>query len=122
MDYGSLNLSDRLVRMNASHMQVDVAVLTRLAQAYGDAVKARELLEIMVVAPWPGLSAMTEYWQKTISKLKAHEGASDSLELHPQGRLFCGACRWQFTVIAAACRGRFMPHADFNAIDYSVVT
>lgn len=76
-------------------MKADGAVLTELAQAYGDEVKARELLESWRWPKGPVCPHCHNAGEKAISKLVA-QGASRR-GVRP-GVYFCGACRRQFTV------------------------
>lgn len=81
--------------MNTSPMKADGAVLSELAQAYGDEVKARELLESWRWPDGPVCPHCHNAGEKAVSKLKA-QGTS-RCGVRP-GVYFCGACRRQFTV------------------------
>jgi len=81
--------------MNTSPMKADGAVLTGLAQAYGDEAKARELLESWRWPNGPVCPHCHNAGEKTISKLAAQATSQSRVR---KGVYFCGACRRQFTV------------------------
>jgi len=81
--------------MNTSQAKVDAAVLTRLAQAYGDETRARELLESWRWPNGPVCPHCHNAGEKLISKLAAQGAGGRGVR---QGVYFCGACRRQFTV------------------------
>lgn len=81
--------------MNTSPMKADGAVLTELAQAYGDETKARELLESWRWPNGPVCPHCHNAGEKTISKLAAQGASRRGVR---RGVYFCGACRRQFTV------------------------
>lgn len=81
--------------MNSSQMKVDGAVLTKLAQAYGDEAKSRELLESWRWPNGPVCPHCHNAGEKLISKLEAQGTSQGGVR---EGVYFCGACRRQFTV------------------------
>jgi transposase-like protein len=81
--------------MNTSQKKADGAVLTELAQAYGDEAKARELLESWRWPDGPVCPHCHNAGEKTISKLAAQTTSQSRVR---KGVYFCGACRRQFTV------------------------
>jgi transposase-like protein len=81
--------------MNTSQMKVDQSVLTELVQAYGDAAKARALLESWRWPNGPVCPHCQNTGEKLISKLAA-QGTRQRGVRH--GVYFCGACRRQFSV------------------------
>jgi transposase-like protein len=81
--------------MNTSQAKVGGVVLTRLAQAYGDETKARELLESWRWPNGPVCPHCHNAGEKAISKLEAQGTSRRGVR---PGVYFCGACRRQFTV------------------------
>jgi len=81
--------------MNISQKKVDGADLTKLAQAYGDEIKARALLESWRWPNGPVCPHCQNAGEKLISKLAAQGTSQGGVR---EGVYFCGACRRQFTV------------------------
>jgi len=81
--------------MNTSQIKADGAVLTELAQAYGDEAQARKLLESWRWPHGPVCPHCHNAGQKWISKLEAQGTCQRGVR---EGVYFCGACRRQFTV------------------------
>jgi transposase-like protein len=84
-----------LVGMNSSQKKVEGAVLTKLAQAYGDERKARALLESWRWPHGPVCPHCHNAGEKLISKLASQGTSRHGVRA---GVYFCGACRRQFTV------------------------
>lgn len=81
--------------MNTYPKKADEAVMTGLAQAYGDESKARELLESWRWPNGPVCPHCQNAGEKTISKLEAQTTCQSPVR---KGVYFCGACRQQFSV------------------------
>jgi transposase-like protein len=84
-----------VARMKTAKMEAGELILKRLAQAYGDEEKARELLESLRWPQGPVCPHCKNSGAKRISKLAAHTGSKSGVR---SGVYFCGACRQQFTV------------------------
>lgn len=81
--------------MNTNPKQADESVLNKLAQAYGDEAKAREILEAWRWPDGPVCPHCQNAGEKSVSKLEARSASSRGVR---PGVYFCGACRQQFTV------------------------
>jgi transposase-like protein len=96
-----------LVRMKTSKMKAGELILMRLAQAYADENRARELLESL---RWPNgrvCPHCKNAGDKLISKLAAQTGSRRGVR---KGVYFCGACRQQFTVtVGTVWEGSHVP-------------
>jgi transposase-like protein len=81
--------------MKTSPKKADGTVLSGLAQAYGDEVIARKLLESWRWPNGPVCPHCHNTGEKLISKLEAQAASRSGVR---KGVYFCGACRRQFTV------------------------
>jgi transposase-like protein len=82
-------------------------VLKQLAEAYGDEVRARALLESWRWPRGPVCPHCQNAGEKRISKLAAQPGSRSGVR---EGVYFCGACRQQFTVtVGTVMEGSHMP-------------
>lgn len=96
-----------LVRMKTSKMKADESILMRLAQAYADEAKARELLESFRWPNGPVCPHCKNAGDKLISKLEAQTASKRGVR---DGVYFCGACRQQFTVtVGTVLEGSHVP-------------
>jgi transposase-like protein len=81
--------------MNTNPKKADESVLNKLAQAYGDEAKAREILEAWRWPEGPVCPHCQNAGEKLVSKLEARSASPRGVR---PGVYFCGACCQQFTV------------------------